>query len=161
MGILRIAKMKRIGVFLAMLCLAVVGLCCGSGSGGGVPASSGPEYSLIFTRQAVDEYELIFTLSNWQSLQQRPFEYVSGTLKLDDEIYENIGIRYKGNSSFYGVSSPKKPFKVDFNRYVSEQDFHGVKKLNFANSLWDPSMMREVLGYNTFAAAGCPVPGIY
>jgi len=172
-GILRIAEMKRIGVVLAVLCLAVVGLCCGSGSGGGVPASSEPEHSLIFTRQAVDEYELIFTLSNWQSLQRRPFEYVSGTLTFAGEIYENVGIRYKGNSSFHGVSSPKKPFKVDFNRYVSEQHFHGVKKLNFANSLWDPSLMREVLGYDTFAAAGCPasrtshvklyvsVPGIY
>ena len=173
MEILRIAEMRRIGVLVAVLCLAAVGLCCGSGSAGGVPASSEPEYSLIFTRQAVDEYELIYTLSSWQSLQREPFEYVSGTLKFADEIYENVGIRYKGNSSFHGVSSPKKPFKVDFNRYVSGQHFHGVKKLNFANSLWDPSMMREVLGYDTFAAVGCPasrtshiklyvsVPGIY
>jgi hypothetical protein len=173
MAILRIAQIRTIAVLLAMLWLIAVGPCCGSASGGIVPASSEPQYSLIFTRQAVDEYELILTLSNWESLQRRPFDYVSGTLKLADEIYENVGIRYKGNSSFHGVSSPKKPFKVDFNRYVSEQDFHGVNKLNFANSFWDPSMMREVLGYDTFAAAGCPagrtshvklyvsVPGIY
>lgn len=165
--------MRSIGLLLAVLCLAAVGLCCESGSGGDVPPSSEPEYSLIFTRQAVDEYELMFTVSDWQSLQRRPFEYVSGTLKVADEIYENVGIRYKGNSSFHGVSPPKKPFKVDFNRYVSGQHLHGVKKLNFANSLWDPSMMREVLAYDTFAAAGCPasrtshvklyvsVPGIY
>jgi hypothetical protein len=173
MGILRIPGTRRIGVNLAVLCLVVIGLCCGSASGGGLPASSEPEYLLIFNRQVVDEYELIFTLSNWQSLQRRPFEYVSGTLKFADETYENVGIRYKGNSSFHGISSPKKPFKVDFNRYVSGQDFHGVKKLNFANSLWDPSMMREVLAYDTFAATGCPasrasyvklhvsVPGVY
>jgi len=173
MGILSIAGMKRIGVLLAVLFLAAAGLCCGGGSVGGGPAFSEPEYSLIFRRQAVDEYELVFTLSNWQSLQRRPFEYVPGTLKFTDETYENVGIRYRGNSSFYGVPPPKKPFKVDFNLYVSGQHFHGVKKLNFANSLWDPSMMREVLGYDTFAAAGCPasrnshvklyvsVPGIY
>lgn len=147
--------------------------CGGAGGSAGAPVSPGPRYSVIFNRDVVDEYELVFSTVNWEALQNDPFTYVSATLNYADETYISIGVRYKGNSSFHAVPPPKKPFKVDFNRYVSGQDFHGVKKLNFSNSLWDPSMMRELLAYDTFADAGCPacrtshvklfvtVPGIY
>jgi len=132
-----------------------------------------PEYSLIFNRTSVEEYELAFTSENWERLQENPFEYVPGTLQYKDETYLKVGIRYKGNSSFHGVPPPKRPFKIDFNRYVGAQQFHGVKKLNLSNSLWDPTMMREMLAYDVFSSAGCPagktshvqlyvtVPGIY
>ena len=140
-----------------LLFLAFVAAGCGGGKGSDdVLPIPGADYSLIFNRNAVDEYELIITAANWQSLQNDPFVYVSGTLKFKDENYYSVGIRYKGNSSFFGMPPPKKPFKVDFDRYVDSQNFHGVKKLNFSNSLWDPTMMRELLGYDTFAAAGCP-----
>ncbi len=167
-------KLTSLTISCTLAALAVL-LCCCSGGGGSDPAaiSLKPEYSLIFKRDAVDEYELVFSATNWQALQDNPFEYVAATMNFGDESYINVGVRYKGNSSFHGVPPPKKPFKVDFNRYVSGQNFHGVKKLNFSNSLWDPSMMREVLGYDTFAAADCPacrtshvklfvtVPGVY
>ncbi len=146
--------MKRILLFLVAVAAAAAG--CGGGNGGDGAHAAGPNYALIFKRAAVDEYELVFTASNWQALQNDPFGYVPGTLKLGSETYENVGIRYKGNSSFGCVPPPKKPFKVDFNRYVSSQRFHGVKKLNFSNNLWDPSMLRERLAYGTFGAAGCP-----
>jgi hypothetical protein len=164
--------------FFGFICLlAALSPCfCGCGGGGGQSATVivlKPEYSLIFNRDAVNEYELVFTTVNWQALQNDPFTYVSATMSYGDETYINVGVRYKGNSSFGCVPPPKKPFKVDFNRYVSGQNFHGVKKLNFSNSLWDPSMLRELLAYDTFAATGCPacrtshvklfvtVPGIY
>jgi spore coat protein H len=161
--------------FLFLLAAPALWFCgCGGGSAGqSAPVTPKPEYSLIFNRDAVEDYELVFTASNWQALQDAPFEYVCATMNFADETYINVGVRYKGNSSFHAVPPPKKPFKIDFNRYVADQDFHGVNKLNFSNSLWDPSMMREPLAYDTFAAAGCPacrtshvklfvtVPGIY
>ena len=97
-----------------LLFLAVAATGCGGGRGGSdaapVPAA---DYSLIFNRDAVDEYELVFTASNWQGLQNDPFVYVTGTLKFKDETYYSVGIRYKGNSSFFGMPPPKKPFKVE------------------------------------------------
>jgi spore coat protein CotH len=148
-------RMKRV-VFI-LLFLAVLAVGCGGGKGSDdVLPTPGADYSLIFNRNAVDEYELVFSALNWQSLQTDPFEYVTGTLKFGSETYYNVGIRHKGNSSYGCVPPPKKPFKVDFDRYVDNQNFHGVKKLNFSNNLWDPTLMREMLGYDTFAAAGCP-----
>lgn len=164
--------MPRMFYGILVLTAALIGCGGGKGSADAVPAP-GADYPLIFNQNAVDEYELIFTAANWQNLQNDPFVYVSGILKFKDETYYSVGIRYKGNSSFYAVPPPKKPFKVDFDRFVSSQNFHGVKKLNFSNNLWDPSLLRERLGYRTFAAAGCPagrtshvklyvtVPGIY
>jgi hypothetical protein len=147
--------MKRVVFALLFLAVAVVGCGGGKGSDDVLPTPTA-DYSLIFNRNALDEYELVFTASNWQNLQDSPFEYVTGTLRFKSETYYNVGIRHKGNSSFFGMSPPKRPFKVDFDRYVDSQNFHGVKKLNFSNNLWDPTLMREMLGYDTFAAAGCP-----
>jgi spore coat protein CotH len=147
--------MKRAALIL-LIVIAAAGCGGDDKSGNNTGTGTGPEYSLVFNRAAVDEYELVFTASAWQSLQDEPREYVSAALKFGNETYTNVGVRYKGNSSFDCVPPPKKPFKVDFDRYVDDQDFHGVKKLNFSNSLWDPSMMREMLGYDTFSNAGCP-----
>ena len=45
--------------------------------------------------------------------------------------FDNIGIRLKGNSS-YSHPGTKKSFKIDFNKYVSGQNYDGLKKLNFS-----------------------------
>ncbi|TET38722.1 MAG: hypothetical protein E3J72_02415 [Planctomycetota bacterium] len=172
-------KLYRIILTAGLAITLAAALCDCGGSGGSDkfvflgPVDTGPDYSVVYDRAQVDEYELVFTAANWQSLQAATHTYAPGTLKFGSETYENVGIRYKGNSSFGCVPFPKKPFKIDFDRYVDGQKFHGVKKLNFHNSLWDPTMMREPLGYDAFADAGCPagrsshiklfvtVPGVY
>jgi hypothetical protein len=158
---------------MVALALLFAAGCSRGHSGSDTPVKLAPDYTLVFNRSVVDEYELVFTTVNWQALQNDPFTYVPATVKYKDETYLNVGVRYKGNSSFHAVPPPKKPFKVDFDRYEADQNFHGVKKLNFSNSLWDPTLMREMHAYDTFAAAGCPasrtshvklcvtVPGIY
>lgn len=92
-------------------------------------------------------------------LDATDFEYVKGRVKYKDESYTDVGIRFKGNASFWGSHQTlKKPFKFDFDRFVAEQTFHGHKKLNFSNGLDDPSLMREKLGFDLFQKAGVPAP---
>jgi spore coat protein CotH len=50
----------------------------------------------------------------------------------------------------------KKSFKIHFNEYDPTIRFHGLKKLNFHNSFKDPAIMREMVGYDVFEAAGSP-----
>ncbi|MBI1928146.1 CotH kinase family protein [Candidatus Poribacteria bacterium] len=87
------------------------------------------------------------------------FEYVKGTVKYKDERYDEVGIRFKGNSSFRSSGDTlKKPFKFDFDRFVKDQTFHGYNKLNFSNGFKDPSLMREKLAYDLFQKAKVPAP---
>ena len=87
------------------------------------------------------------------------FEYIKGTVRYRDEIYPDVGIRFKGNSSFWGFRRGlKKPYKFDFDRFVANQTFHGYKKLNFSNGFKDASLMREKLAYDLFQKTGIPAP---
>ena len=80
---------------------------------------------------------------------------------VDGKRFEDIGLRFKGNSSYRSSGqSPRKPFKVDTNRFTAGLKFHGRSKLNFSNAFKDPTYMKEKLGYEMYRAAGLPVPGV-
>jgi spore coat protein CotH len=65
-------------------------------------------------------------------------------------------MRYKGNGAF--GNAPKHPFKIDFNKFVDGQQFHGVTKLSLNNNVYDTSFMREALSYHLFRQTGVPAP---
>jgi len=73
-----------------------------------------------------------------------------------------VGVRFKGNSSYaVARSSLKKPFKLDFNRYLEDGVFPAggdVTLLNFNNNAIDPSQVREAVAYKVFRDAGVPAP---
>ena len=67
----------------------------------------------------------------------------------------NAGIRVRGRTS----RSPEKPaLRIDFNRYVAEQEFLGLKSLALDNLWQDPSMIRERLAMLVFRRMGVPAP---
>lgn len=87
------------------------------------------------------------------------FAYVKGEFEFDGKKWSDVGVRFKGNSSYaMAGQTVKKPFKVDFNRYVKGQDFFGMRTINLANNFGEPSQVREALAYSVFRAAGVPAP---
>jgi spore coat protein CotH len=87
------------------------------------------------------------------------FPYVRATVELNGEVVRNVGLRFKGNASYgWGARGLKRPFKLDFNRFDTTQEFHGLSQLNLHNNSFDPSQLREPLSYETFRQAGIPSP---
>ncbi len=85
------------------------------------------------------------------------FTYVPGKLIADGEAIDNIGIRFKGNSSYMmAARGLKRPFHLDFNRYDEDKTFHNLKSLSLSNNAMDESHVRELLAYECFRAAGVP-----
>lgn len=70
-----------------------------------------------------------------------PAEVIMDGVTLSD----NVGIQFKGNSSYYNYPSNKKPFTLSFNEYNNDQLYDGLKSLNLNNMYQDPSFMREKL----------------
>jgi len=102
------------------------------------------------------------------------FNYVRANVSIAGRSFEDVGLRFKGNSSFSTARDiPKKSFKIDFNRFVRGQKFLGLTKLNLNNNVLDPSQIREALAYRlwrklelpgsktTFARLTLMVPGLY
>lgn len=75
----------------------------------------------------------------------------------DTTTLDSIGIRLKGNSSMMHPGD-KKPFKVDFNRYITGQNYDLLKKLNFNNGFKDPTFVREKIFYDACESAGLLAP---
>jgi hypothetical protein len=97
-----------------------------------------------------------------QGRENRPptgldFRYVRATLEFRGQTYPDIGVRYKGNSTFRAAgNSLKRSLKLDFNRFRRSQKFYGLTKLNLNNNAMDPSQVREALAYEVFRASGLP-----
>ena len=87
------------------------------------------------------------------------FDYVKADIELDGEVIKEVGLRFKGNGTYMlSASSRKRPFKIDFNRFIDNQRFHGMQQLNLHNNVMDPTHVRQALSYPVFQAAGVPSP---
>lgn len=88
---------------------------------------------------------------------QWEFPWVHARFECDGTVLADVGLRYKGNSSYNNSrNSAKRPWKIDFDRFVKGQQFHGLTQCNLSNNTLDPSQMREALACDVFRAAGLP-----
>jgi spore coat protein CotH len=84
---------------------------------------------------------------------------VKADIELDGQILRDVGLRFKGNGTYMmSASGRKRPFKVDFNRFVDDQRFHGLQQLNLHNNVMDPTQVRQAISYPVFQTAGVPSP---
>ncbi|MCI0455857.1 MAG: CotH kinase family protein, partial [Gemmataceae bacterium] len=87
------------------------------------------------------------------------FTWVQGTLEFGDKEYKDVGVRFKGNSTYmFSAQGIKRPLKIDFNRFVKGQKLHGLTMVALGNNAFDPSQLREALSYEVYRAAGVPAP---
>jgi spore coat protein CotH len=114
----------------------------------------------FFGMAQVHDVYMSFPQANyWDSLvAYLPLEqYLKADITIDGTVLTNVGIKFKGNSS-YSNPSQKKPFKVDLNEFVSGQDLDGLKKFNLNNGFKDPSFMREKLSLDFYNEHGLAAP---
>jgi hypothetical protein len=106
----------------------------------------------FFDTTAIHEIHLNFddpnywdTLVSWKGHANLTGDnvYISAEAIVDGVVYDSIGVRLKGNSSYDGYPGFKKPFKLKFNEYISGQKIDGLKKLTLNNGFNDPTMLRE------------------
>jgi len=68
------------------------------------------------------------------------------TVTIDGEMYKNAGVRFRGSRSFK-IGKKRNPLHIKLNYINKNQNHQGYKTIKLSNSLRDPSMLREVLGY--------------
>ncbi len=77
-------------------------------------------------------------------------EYADAAVVIDGEVYKNVGIRAKGNTSLSTVASlgsERYSFKIEFDHYDSSITYHGLDKLSLNNLIQDSTMMKDYLTY--------------
>lgn len=91
----------------------------------------------------------------WDSLvANKPLDKkMVAAVTMNGVLFDSCGVQFKGNSS-YNAPGNKKPFKIDFNEYVSGQKFDGLKTINLNNAMKDPTLMREKIFYDFMRRMG-------
>jgi len=89
--------------------------------------------------------------------------WVPATIEFDGNVWNHVGVRYKGNSSLtsaWNSGSLKMPLKFDFDEFeddypaIDNQRFFGFKQLSLANGFSDDTYLRETLTYDLMRDAG-------
>lgn len=83
---------------------------------------------------------------------------VAADLVVDGKLYPQVGVHFRGNSSFLTTGdSPKKSLGLSLDYRDPEQRLLGYRTLNLMNAHADPSFVREAL-YYTVARVYVPAP---
>jgi len=125
--------------------------------GGGPPPGPATDSAELFSLKQLPRFYLTLDDEALASLEAEPKEWVRGRFLYDDLLYENVGIRLKGNHSFRTLDE-KPSFKIKFNEFVPGRRFLGLEGLTLNNMVVDGSMMREWISYRVFRELGVPAP---
>ena len=100
----------------------------------------------------VRQIEIFFSESNWDDTLD--FYYandpekrlVADSILIDGEADQDVGIKYKGNSS-YNVNNTKNPINIKLDYINNGQSIDRYNMLKLSNGFRDPTFVREVLAY--------------
>lgn len=140
----------------ASIATAFVGLCVL----GSAQAALKPVEHPLFAGDTVHEIELTFAQPDWWEQLTDNFEdfddppYLLASLAWNGGALDSIGVRFKGNSSYWAYYGLKKSFKLDLDEFVSGQELDGLDKLNLNNCFLDASFVREKCAYELCDALG-------
>ena len=109
----------------------------------------------FFNTPAVRTFDFEIPLQALTQLRRNPRNYVFGNVKEGEQMLTNVGFHLKGMGSFRTVDE-KASFVLKFDEAVENQEFFGLTKLMFNNSVQDPTYIVEGLATELFRDAGLP-----
>jgi len=111
----------------------------------------------FFDDTLLHEVRLTINTRDWQALKDNYLDntYYQCDFSWREHTIRGIGIRSRGTGSRSGV---KPGLRVDFDRYVSNQKFLGLKSFVLRNNTQDASNLHERLSMLLFRRLGLPAP---
>jgi spore coat protein CotH len=137
-----------------------------------VGTPSGPASDDVWDDRYVPVYSVTMAASDWESalLAEVPAEDCDDRAYLPVDVeYENprtgevesyfqVGMRFRGHSSL--SEGQRWGFKLSFDEFLGEQDFHDFHNANFMGTEGDFSLLRERLAQKVMRDAGVPAPRV-
>ena len=132
-----------------MVILAVLFMCKGVLGYKSYVKEMGYEKRLFDTSKV---HSIEIKMDDWDSFIEncQGEEYQVCDLVIDNEVYKNVAIRGKGNTSLSSVAtmgSERYSFKVEFDQYNDGGSYYGLDKLSLNNLIQDNTYMKDYLTY--------------
>jgi hypothetical protein len=105
----------------------------------------------LYDPGSVRELRLYFDVPDWRHALDSLYllgedERLLGDLVIDGTLLPDVGVRYKGYSS-WANGRAKNPFNIKLDEVHDGQDYQGFEKIKLSNVIQDPSFLREVMAY--------------
>ena len=114
----------------------------------------------LFGQEFLDPYnvhsiDINFYNTNYNQILEDRWEDDDKTYELarvicNGDTLDSVGVRYKGNSTYFEThanGSIKYPLNMDFDIVYDDQELFGHNKLKLSNSIFDPTFVKEAVGY--------------
>ncbi len=108
------------------------------------------EVPSFYSTDHITAINITFKQSNWRtlldSLALKGDGMLFGSVSIDGQTYKNVGVRYVVDRT-YRVDKMRNPLHIKLNFINKNQNHQGYKSVRLSHSKRDPSMVREVMGY--------------
>ncbi|WP_341278532.1 CotH kinase family protein [Paenibacillus sp. FSL H8-0537] len=163
------AKASTLLLSLCFLLLLLTLTACTNGTGSTTTEASvvsDGEQTLdetVFPKDKVIDVKITVDKDDFQNMLDNASseEFKEATVDYNGQVFNNVGLRTKGNLSLISVvnnkDSDRYSLKLSFDEYVN-QTIEGVSKINLNNNYSDASYLREFLTYELAEAMGLPTP---
>ncbi len=120
---------------------------------------SAPQIERLYDENTIHTLFIDFNDQEWESELEAFWKTdvdVPAQLIANNTTIGNVGVRFRGTSSFFTVNSGmKRSFNIAIDHTDPDQRFFGYKTLNLLNSHTDPSFVRSIL-FNHIASHYIP-----
>ena len=116
----------------------------------------------LYDTSVLRTFNITFDEANWESILRSNYSsetLLAGDLEIDGEVYPDVGVRIRGNTSYTALpgGSQKFSLKIKMDFVDPDQDLLGYDTINLNNAFTDPTFCREVV-YNNYVAQFIPHP---
>lgn len=127
-------------------------MCHGAPRLGAVKKPPGDKF---FNDTNIHTFHFELSDSSLTQLRRSSRTYVPATVREGDRVLTNVAVRIKGMGSYRGVDE-KPSLAVKFDEFATNQQYRGLNKLMFNNSVQDSTYLAEMLATQLFRDAGVP-----
>jgi spore coat protein CotH len=114
----------------------------------------------FYDTDKVQDIRIQFPFDNWSylldSLRFNGSNMLAGNVTINGRSFENVGVRIESDQPF-NPGEKRNSLFIQLNLFDENQTLDGHTSLHLSNTLRDPSMVREVLGFE-IARAYMPAP---
>ncbi len=107
----------------------------------------------LYDINTVQEIRINFYQTNWdytldslKDVDEEAYLLVP-SIEINGVVFDSVGVKYKGNSS-YDEDFLKNPLNIELDYIRKNQNYQGINDIKLSNGYSDPTMVREVLGYD-------------
>ena len=118
----------------------------------------------IFDNSYVHEINIKISKDDLEDLLENPLDKTNYKIDvtIDGETCKDVSFKTKGNTSLSEVASDEDSdrysYKINFGKYVKNQNYYGLDKLSLNNIMSDATYMKDYLSYKIMRETGVSAP---